>query len=274
MIGSTILPNEKRPLLFAHRGISSEAPENTMAAFKLARDFGIPGIELDIHITKDGKLAVIHDQDTGRVAGCLENDGTRIQPGSSAKNRGVSIEASDWKTLSAIDIGSWKGSTFKNERIPLLSDLFEELGNAVYFDIELKSTTKADLGLEAAAAASIRAADGGRGLAERCIVSSFNPFALARFKAIMPEIKTAIIWCEDEGLPYFLRHGEGRWLGKVDFLKPAQEKVKKTSSFRWRKLEGYEFLPWTVDDPQEAQRILAVGASGVVSNRPHKLCLS
>lgn len=61
-----LFPEIARPLLFAHRGLSSIAPENTMAAFKLARDMGMPGIEFDVHLTKDGKLAVIHDHSTAR----------------------------------------------------------------------------------------------------------------------------------------------------------------------------------------------------------------
>ena len=65
-----ILPNAKRPLLFGHRGVSSLAPENTITSFKKAVELGIPGVELDVHLTKTGELAVIHDSSikrTGRI---------------------------------------------------------------------------------------------------------------------------------------------------------------------------------------------------------------
>ena len=64
-----ILPGEKQPYLFAHRGCSKDAPENTLAAFELARQRGMPGIELDIHLCKSGELIVTHDDNLRRVTG-------------------------------------------------------------------------------------------------------------------------------------------------------------------------------------------------------------
>jgi Glycerophosphoryl diester phosphodiesterase len=244
-----------RPLLFAHRGVSSLAPENTRASFALAREKGIPGIELDVHLTSDGKLAVIHDHNTSRVAGAS-----------------LEIERSTWKELSSVDIGSWKGSQWKGERIMLLSELFEEFGEDFYYDVELKSHVAADYGLEAAVAACLRDAFAAKsGLPARVLVSSFNPLALSRFKYLSPAIPTAIIWAGDSDVPAYLRHGEGRWLGKVDVLKPCQNKVKRLSSFRWRKLGSYPVVPWTVDDKEEAARLLGLGCDGVISNRPQEL---
>lgn len=264
----TILPGFPRPLLFAHRGISAVAPENTMASFKLAREKGVPGIELDIHLTADGFVPVFHDHDTGRVGGAGD-----IPPGPGAKGKGLSLEKSGWAELHAVDIGSWKGPQYKAERMILLSELFEEFGADFYYDIELKSTISADYGLEAAAVKIIREADGGRGLAERILISSFNPISLARIKGLMPELPTAIIWCKDEGLPFYLRHGEGRWIGRVDYLKPEYRKVNPLSSFRWRKVGGYEVVPWTVDEPELARKLIGAGCSGVISNRAHELGL-
>lgn len=250
-----LFPGMARPLLFAHRGVSSLAPENTRASFALAREKGIPGIELDVHLTSDGKLAVIHDHNTSRVAGAS-----------------LEIERSTWKELSSVDIGSWKGSQWKGERIMLLSELFEEFGEDFYYDVELKSHVAADYGLEAAVAACLRDAFAAKsGLPARVLVSSFNPLALSRFKYLSPAIPTAIIWAGDSDVPAYLRHGEGRWLGKVDVLKPCQNKVKRLSSFRWRKLGSYPVVPWTVDDKEEAARLLGLGCDGVISNRPQEL---
>src|SRR5713101_9142502 len=58
-----------RPRAIAHRGASGHYPENTMAAFKAARDLGVPYIELDVHMTRDGEIVVVHDEDLLRVAG-------------------------------------------------------------------------------------------------------------------------------------------------------------------------------------------------------------
>jgi glycerophosphoryl diester phosphodiesterase len=253
-----LFPGIARPLVFAHRGLSSLAPENTMAAFALAREQGIPGIELDVHLTSDGKLAVIHDHTTARVStgACLE------------------VERSSWKELSAVDVGSWKGGQWKGERIAPLERLFEEFGDAFYYDIEIKSNIASDYGLEKALAACLRDAfDSNGSLAGRILVSSFNPMALARFKYLSSALPTAIIWSSDAEVPAYLRHGEGRWIGKVDVLKPCKAKVRPASSFRWRRFGHYPILPWTVDDKAEAARLLALGCEGVISNSPQELGL-
>ena len=250
-----LFPGIARPLLFAHRGLSSIAPENTMAAFKLARDMGMPGIEFDVHLTKDGKLAVIHDHSTARVGGAS-----------------MDVETSNLKDLSALDIGSWKGSQWKGERIIELRELFEEFGDSLYYDVELKSNISSDYGLEAAVAACLRDAFSTKsGLTGRILVSSFNPMALARFKYLSSAIPTAIIWSSDADVPAYLRHGEGRWIGKVDALKPDKAKVGRLSSFRWKNIGHYPILPWTVDDAPEATRLLALGCEGVISNKPQDL---
>jgi len=261
-----ILPGERRPLLFAHRGVSSVAPENTMAAFRLARDQGVPGVELDIHLTADGKLPVIHDHFTGRTAGA-----EGLPPGAEAKGKGRELERTTWKELKGLDVGAWKGAAYAGERIPLLGELFEELGDSLYFDVELKSNRRDDYGLEAALAAAIRGARGGKGIADRVLVSSFNPISLARFKALMPEVPTAIIWCDGDELPRILRLGFGSIIGKADYLKPDKAKVNAGSAFRWKRLAGQAVMPWTVDEPEEARRLLALGCQGIISNRPREL---
>lgn len=246
-----LLPDFQRPLLFAHRGLSSIAPENTMAAFVLARELGIPGVELDVHLTSDGQLAVFHDHFAGRVA----------------EGKGLELERCSWPDLATLDIGSWKGHEYSSERIPLLPELLDEFGSSFYWDIELKNRVPADYGLEAAVAKALRDA----GLVGNCLVSSFNFVSLARFKALEPRIPTAIIWSAEEEVPPYLRHGEGRWPGRVDVLKPSAEKVRAWPSFRWRKIERYPVLPWTVDEAAEAARLLALKCEGVISNRPQEL---
>lgn len=248
------LPERDRPLVFAHRGLSSEAPENTMAAFRLAKEKGIPGVELDIHLTNDGRLVVIHDHRSKRVS-----------PGTD-----LYVEESTGAAIQALDVGSWKDARFSGERPPLLSELFEELGDDLYFDVEIKSDKAADRGLEAALTRLL--ADFRYG-AERIVVSSFNPVALKRFKALCPAVPTAIIYCVDDGVPSYLRRGEGRWIGHADFLKPRSDQATRLGLAAGRLLGGRRVVPWTIDDPAEAARTLSIGCDGVISNRPHELGL-
>ncbi len=240
-----LLPDFPRPLLFAHRGVSSAAPENTRAAFALARELGIPGVELDVHLCASGELVVTHDHSTKRVTG------TELE-----------IESTPWERLRDLDAGSWKGPEYMGERFPLLADLLEEFGTDLYWDIEIKSRDAADRGLESALAKLL---DSPR-LAGRIVVSSFNPFAVRRFKALSPAIPTAIIWCRSTDLKWYLRHGEGRWIAGTDFLKPDKALVKAPPL-----PGGRERAAWTVDDPAEARRLLSLGCSGIISNRPHEL---
>jgi len=225
-------------------------PENTMAAFAAARNAGIPGIELDVHLTKDGKLVVFHDDTTKRIG---------TDPAAA-----LSLEGSDYTTLSTLDIGSWKDPAFSGERMPLLDEVLEEFGPTQYFDIEIKSRTVGDAGLERLLAAAV--AD--HHMEGRCLVSSFNPFALRRFKAFSPGIPTAIIWSRSKDLYWFLRRGEGRWIGNVDALKPEQGLLKRRRLFASLRPP---VLPWTVDSKADAERLLAFGAAGIISNRPHEI---
>ena len=246
-----ILPDFPRPLVFAHRGLSSIRPENTLVSFKAAKEAGIPGIELDVHLTADGKLAVFHDDTTGRIAG-------------KSPERDLRLETSEYAALAALDCGIWMGAEFAGQRILLLEEVFEEFGADLYIDIEIKSRTTADLGLESRVVAAIRDAR----MERRCLVSSFNPFSLRRFKALCPAVPTAIIWSRSDELYWFLRRGEGRWIGGVDVLKPESVLVHTGRlKWSWRR----PLLPWTVDTEAEAERVLAAGALGIISNKPQEI---
>ncbi len=249
------LPGREKPLVFAHRGLSSEAPENTMAAFRLARQYGIPGIELDVHLSEDGAIVVMHDETTERVC-----------PGSNRR-----ISDSRISELRKLDIGSWKDPRWAGERVPVLAELFEEFRDCFYFDIEIKGKGTGDLGLEAAIASLL---DDFKLDAETVFVSSFNPVILRRFKVLSPRIPTAIIYHDHAEMPPYLRRGEGRWIGAADFLKPKHTELHPLGIKLGRMLHGRPVLPWTVDTPEDAARVLTMGCIGVISNKPHQLGLN
>ncbi len=251
----SVLPDYPKPLLFAHRGLSSRYPENSLAAFKAARDRGIPGIELDVHLTADGRLAVFHDDDTGRI------------PGPGPKGEILRIESQEWDRLRSLDIGAWKGAHFKGQAMPVLDEVFEELGGSLYFDIEIKSRTVEDRGLERLLASTLRR----HSMASRCIVSSFNPFSLRRFKKIEAGIPAALIWTNRPELHWFLRRGEGRLVAAVDALKPERHLAQPILAGRAPSASSQARKPviaWTVDSAEEGERLLGLGALGLVSNDP------
>ncbi|GAB6089302.1 glycerophosphodiester phosphodiesterase family protein [Spirochaeta dissipatitropha] len=213
-----------------------------MAAFEACRSEGIPGIELDIHICDDGKLVVIHDNDLERVAGLK-----------------LEVEKCCWNELRNIDVGSSKDPGFSGERIPLLADVLDCYGDDLYFDIEIKNGVSTDKGIAQALSSLLKDIRPKAPL----IVSSFNPLEMQRFKSIMPEVPTAIIYSRDPEVPWYLRRGLGRLIGNCDGLKPEYQQagLRARTSHRW-------VLPWTVNNRIDGERLLKVGAAGLVSDDP------
>lgn len=237
-----ILPDFAHPLLFAHRGLSRAFLENTMESFEAAAHAGIPGIELDVHLSKDEELVVFHDDTTGRI----EN---RAFPGLPARD--LSLETSTLAELKSLSIGP---------RIPLLRDLFDRFGSRLYFDIELKTRSTSNSALATKIAEEIRV----RGLEKRCIVSSFNPYALRQFRRAEPRVPVGIIWNSSKELYWFLRHGEGALIANVDFLKPEQTLADPLPWYL--RLKSIPTLPWPVNDCVVARLFLDHGATGIISD--------
>jgi glycerophosphoryl diester phosphodiesterase len=244
-----LLPERAHPLLFAHRGCSSLAPENTMAAFSKARAAGSPGIELDIHVCASGELIVAHDDTFQRTAG----DNRKIEDLSLAEIR-------------SIDVGSFFSSAFHGERPPLLDEVLETFCPGMYIDIELKTRKTKDDSLPVLLADTIRRF--GNKIEKSITVSSFNPFAIFAFKKICPLIPTAIIWCINPEVPFILRRGFGRFLSHCDYLKPEYAQVKRYSGFPLSVLEKRPIVPWTIDDSALAKKMLSLGCQGIITNRP------
>lgn len=233
------------PLLFAHRGLRTEYPENTMAAFQASADSGIPGIELDVHITRDAKIVVIHDDNLKRVG-----------------NSPLVVEQSSWAELAGIDVGSHMHSRFGDQRIPLLEEVLASFGDRCYFDIELKNGVSADRGLSAATAEVIRRVAPSMPL----LVSSFNPLELRRFRRLRPDLATAVIYSRDTEVPWYLRRGQGIRIAGSEGAKPEypltpRRRGRVRRHLRWQ-------LPWTVNDRESGRLLLERGAVGLVSDDP------
>jgi glycerophosphoryl diester phosphodiesterase len=265
-----LLPDRPRPLIFAHRGCSSLAPENTFAAFAKARETGSPGIELDVHATADGRLAVAHDDTFLRTAPSDNNGG------------GKKLEELSYDELRGIDVGSFFGPEFSGERPPLLEEVLETFCPDMYVDIELKSRRTRDDPLPELLARRLAALG-----ARRCAaltVSSFNPVCLVSFKKAraslagnLPAVPAAVIFAIDPEVPWILRRGVGRFIAGCDYLKPKHSQVTAFSRFCWTAAEKRPLVPWTVDDSALAENLLAPGPSGIpacagiITNRPQDM---
>ncbi|MDR2767747.1 MAG: glycerophosphodiester phosphodiesterase [Treponema sp.] len=258
-----LLPERPRPLIFAHRGCSSLAPENTMAAFRKARETGAGGIELDVHAAADGSLIVAHDDTFKRTAPAGNNGGGRP------------LEELTYGEIKRIDVGSFFAPAFSAERPPLLEEALEEFCPALYIDIELKSRKIKNDPLPDLLAKKLKVL--GPRIACALTVSSFNPFCLAAFKkswgrerGALPPVASAVFYCAGAEVQFLFRHGAGSFIAACDYLKPRHDQAHA-----WRRalaaLEGRPLVPWTVDDPALARRLLDRPCAGIITNRPQDI---
>jgi glycerophosphoryl diester phosphodiesterase len=250
-----IFPGVKGPLLFGHRGFSCRAPENTLAAFRLLLDNNIPGVELDIHLCATGELVVVHDNNLVRLTGF---NGFVEQTGYSVIKQ-LSVD-----NASALGgPGSKEKKDFTRERIPLLSEVFDLLGDRVYYDIELKTEQIKCGELEKNTLQMIY----DYGLQDRVLISSFNPFSLKALKTLGWK-RAALIFSRSQKVPFYLRRGEGQVIAGCPVIKPQWEILVRRQFYFQRKKKSLPLLPWTVDDPTIGKQLIQSGAAGIISNNP------
>lgn len=230
-----------KPLLFGHRGYSSLKPENTLASFQLCVERGIPGVELDVQLCKTGELVIVHDANMKRVGGM-----------------DALVSDLSFDEVRSLDVG-------EGEQVPLLSELFALCGEKLYYDIELKVPGLNDRGLAHKTWQTIKAF----ALEGRCMVSSFNPFALRRFNTISKNtLPTAVIFDEIPSVPRIFHHGWGRHIGGASLLKPPMEQLDEAFVQKFKGRKHYSLCVWTVDEITEGTHAVQMGADGLISNDP------
>ncbi len=242
------------PAFIAHRGASSLAPENTLAAFTRARVSGCAGIELDVHLCSTGELVVTHDHWLDRVAGVHR----RVEEMGIGEIR--SLDAGSFFNRLYPDLAD---PSFADEGIPTLDEVLDAIGDDIFLDIELKLDGLSPLPLASAVARKLR--DRGR---NNCIVSSFNPLALLAYRRYGLH-STAAIYCPYDSVPFLMRHRECLYLSGADIKKPALETALGSPSLE---TGSKPVLVWTVDSPDEARRLLEGGVRSVITNRIQDFC--
>ena len=237
-------PNVKRPLIFAHRGASRAAPENTLPAFEAAIRLGADGVELDVQYSSDGAMVIFHNATLEKTS-----DGTGR------------VTAHTLSELRALDAGSWFDPAFAGTRIPTLDEVLDLLKDKLLINIELKVLEALRSGLAADTVKSVRA----YGMADRVVISSFNPFALRQAKQAGPEIECALLLAHD--LPGWMHWGVTRRYCRADGLHPDSAMVNEAYLARAHQL-GMPVRVWTVDDEADMRRLIALGADAIITNVP------
>jgi glycerophosphoryl diester phosphodiesterase len=234
----------ERPLIFAHRGASHDAPENTMAAFLLAAELGADGIEFDVQLARDGEVVVIHD--------------FSLESTTDGHGR-VANKALD--ELKRLDAGSWLGPESAGQRIPTLQEVVEGVGHRLLLNIELKTTSLRAKDLVAEVVRSVE----DHNLLDRVVVSSFNHLVLWQVGRLNPAIQLGLLYAPDA--PLSSRTAWARHLVRPDALHPHYS-IVNDEYVRWARQHGYRIHTWTVNDPDDAQDLTRWGVDIIITDRP------
>lgn len=223
-----------RPLICAHRGASSERPENTLAAFQRARELGAEMVELDVQRARDGTAVVIHDSTLDRTT--------------SGRGRVADHTLAELKQL---DAGGWFAPEFAGERIPTLAEALAALPSPLWVCIEIKAP-----GLEATVAEEVRAAGG----AARTVVSCFDHRVLARLRRLAPEVAVAVLQaCRPLDFT-----AAARAVGAVAVH--AHHQFIDAQGVQECRAGGLALVAWTVDETSEMRRLADLGVDAIMTN--------
>jgi glycerophosphoryl diester phosphodiesterase len=234
----------------AHRGASAYAPENTLAAFRLAGRQGADLAELDVQQTKDHKLVVIHDATLARTTN-VERIFPRLKP--------WRIKDLTLRQIKRLDAGSWFSPVYRNERIPTLAEALTTVERAgMGLMLELKKPTLYP-GMTGRTVALLRSrpywSQSGK-----LIVQSFSWGYVKAFHAQMPLIRTAVL-----GHPDPAGLAGVRWYSSAvnSAYAPLTEPYVAEIHAQWMKAFGY-----VVNDKATMRRLMSYGLDGIVTNRP------
>jgi glycerophosphoryl diester phosphodiesterase len=227
---------DRAVLVFAHRGASAAAPENTLAAFRQAGRDRADFVELDVQETSDEVVVVAHDSDLMKVA-----------------RSPLKIWASTAAQLRAVDIGSHFAPSFSDQRVPTLAEALAACRGVTRVDIELKDYGH-DRQLEQRVVESVEAA----GMHDRIVTMSLSGRMVARMKQLRPR------WTSGQLLARALGRASAL---PVDFL--AVESRMATRAFvRAAHEAGKPVYVWTVNDPQRMIRLIGLGVDGLITDHP------
>jgi glycerophosphoryl diester phosphodiesterase len=230
--------------IIGHRGASHDAPENTLAAFRLGWAQGADANELDLRLTRDGQIAVVHDATTRRIAG-LDRP----------------VAAQTLAELQALDAGSWKGAAWAGEQIPTLAEVLASVPDGKRLYLEIKCGVEVLPGLEQV----IREA---RKKPAQVALIGFNLETMTAAKKRLPAHDVYwVVECKEPRPEIEALINQARAAG-MDGLDLQGTFPIDRALVDQVKAAGLKLCTWTVDDVPTAKRLMEAGVDGITTNRP------
>jgi glycerophosphoryl diester phosphodiesterase len=237
------------PLCIAHRGVSARYPENTLAAFKGAIDAGAHMIELDVCLSKDRRLVVIHDDTVDRTT-----------------NGTGAVKALSLDQLSRLDAGSWFDPRFNAERLPTLAQVLDTAKGHLLVNIEIKPEAFEDEGSADAVERQVLNLVREKSMLDDVLVSSFEWQVLENLRKIEPDIALGLLSDvpADESLLHWFQRIKGfSW--HPDFRVLTRQQVDRLH------LLGARVFPYAVDGKIDTRGMLAMGVDGLIVDDPRQM---
>jgi glycerophosphoryl diester phosphodiesterase len=237
----------EKPLIMGHRGFQTHYPENTMVSFMAAVETGAQFVELDVTLTRDHQVAVIHDDTVDRTT-------NGIGP----------VHNFNLKELQKLDAGSWFHSRFAGERIPTLIDVLAQITRKAYINLEIKSHDHKSRQLQGEVEQAVVALIDKTKTHERVLISSFDPVILKNVQRLNTSLQVAFIskyfhnketvsLCKE--LDVFSFHPN------LTYLSAEQVNVLHKA--------GIRVLPYNINDEEDIDRVFTLGADGLIAKNPH-----
>lgn len=228
----------QNPTVMAHRGLSADAPENTLYAFSDAISVGADFIELDVQQTKDGVLVVMHDSNLKRTTGVNKD-----------------IWDVNYADIQDLDAGSWFDPAYANARIPTLEETLQFVDKRAKLNIEIKPTKHGSDTLEQDVANLITEYH----YTDACYVTSFSYGSLKKVKEVNPDIRTGYLMSVAYGQFYSLQYADAFSLNKVFVTSQVVNAAHQ---------QGKQIFAWTVNSVSEVRSLCNLHVDSIITDDP------
>ncbi len=227
--------------IIAHRGASYLAPENTVASANLAWQLGADAVEVDIYLSKDNRVMVIHDKDTKRTCSGKKN---------------LAIDKTPSVLLRDLDAGSWKGEEFEGEKIPFLKEIIETVPEGKNVVVEIKCGSEVLPALKRCVEKSEKSS--------QVIFICFGWKTILETQKEFPDNKCYWLHYSKTGLGKKMIQAAENGLAGVNL----KYSIIDEEIIKMAKENNLEVLAWTVDDPVKAKELTEIGVTGLTTHRP------